>query len=628
MSDDGNATRSAFRPIAFENVRLNEAGVSCGTAISAIACGHDFCVCVDETNGLVFSWGNGRDGQLGQGGIKKSVPLPKLVESMTGHGVVDVSCGRNFVAVLTAAGTVWTWGDNRRGQLGRSHKSVVGRQVKSLASVCVSWVYCSHEDCFVICSDRSTMYSLPQAHSPKMKFGSVKTGTNANRSPGGGANRRAKSNGASTPLTSPDQCATQLGVLGPPTSQPDNKLSKYHKLGVQANRCWSDRGWGSAWAQFPVNAQTCTAFFEVRIRDIQGVKRGAKGRTGVVRVGWRCRNAHHELGGCKGSIGFGSTARKSWNGRFQDYGVCFDNEGDVVGCLLSRSGDGACLFMVNGRVQGIAYNLRECGLLSEPLFPAVACKLSEVEVNFGPDFLYPFESAAVLPLSLGEAMCTSKATARVQLHQEEGDMDDSISKSLLWLPASSSGRQRGVHQPDSSSPNNEDQQSYSEWVHETMSGDLAPSLCDEFHAWQQQGDESRVRRAHKSRAASSHPKPKSSGPAPDRSSISQTLVDQIQAFACVCAEAGNAPMSMPMSTGMSKAERKFVHHEARRLGLSTISKGQGKSRHCVLLGPNTGCAPTQETMRSGVGSSYVMPHGHETVPNAPAMPEPEPEQAR
>ena len=206
-------------------------------------------------------------------------------------------------------------------------------------------------------------------------------------------------------------------------------------------------------------------------------------------------------------------------------------------------------------------------------------------------------------------------------------MDGSISKSLLWLPASSGGRQRGVHQPDISSASNEDQQSYSEWVHETMSGDLAPSLCDEFHAWEPQGDESRVRRARKSRAASSHPKPKSSSPAPDTSSISQTLVDQIQAFACVCAEAGDVPMTMPMSTGMSKAERKFVHHEARRLGLSTISKGQGKSRHCVLLGPNTGCAPTQETMLSVVGCSDVM-SGHESLPNALAMPEPEPEQAR
>ena len=227
----------------------------------------------------------------------------------------------------------------------------------------------------------------------------------------------------------------QLAVVGTPTFQPDNKLSRAHRLGIQANRCWSDRGWGSAWADIPFAPQTSTAFFEVRIRDVQGAERGTKGRPGVVRVGWRCRNAHHELGGCKKSVGFGSTAQISWNGRFQSYGMPFGNEGDIVGCLLSRAGDGGgVVYMVNGLVQGIAYNLRDCGLLSEPLFPAVACKLSEVEVNFGPDFQYPFafESTSVPPLSLGKPMCSNVATTREQLRQEEGDVVDSNSNGLRW----------------------------------------------------------------------------------------------------------------------------------------------------------------------------------------------------
>ena len=126
VSDDNpSSSMSGFLPIAFDDTRLNEADARCTTTISAIDCGHDFCVCVDETNDLVYSWGNGRDGQLGQGGNKRDMPFPKLVNSMSGHGVVDVSCGLNFTVVRTVDGMVWTWGDNRRGQLGRSHKSVV-----------------------------------------------------------------------------------------------------------------------------------------------------------------------------------------------------------------------------------------------------------------------------------------------------------------------------------------------------------------------------------------------------------------------------------------------------------------------------------------------------------------------
>lgn len=631
VSDDDNATstRSAFLPIGFENARLNEAGVSCETVVSAIDCGHDFCVCIDEANDCVFSWGNGRDGQLGLGGNKKDMPLPKLVESISGQGAVGVACGRNFAAIRTAAGNVWTWGDNRRGQLGRSHKSVVGRQVKSLAAVCVTWVYCNQEDCFAICSDRSTMYSSLQIQSPKMK-------AKVSRSPGTPGKRHSKSNGANTPFSA-EQCATQLAVVGTPICQPDNKLLRAHKLGMHANRCWSDRGWGSAWAQFPVDSQTGTSFFEVRIRDVQGAERGAKGCAGVVRVGWRCRNAHHELGGCKNSVGFGSTAQTSWNGRFQSYGEPFGNEGDVVGCLLSRAGDGGgVVFMVNGRVQGIAYNLRDCGLLSEPLFPAVACKLSEVEVNFGPDFQYPFafESDSVPPLSLGEAMCTNVATAREQLHQEKVDVGDSISQGLLWRPDSSNGRRPGVQSPASSELINEDQQSYSEWVHETMSGELAPSACDEFHAWQPQGDvnHGRNRRSRHSRAASSKPKAQPRQRVPDANSISQATVDQIRAFACACAEDSDVPMSMPMRTGMSKADRQFVHQEARRLGLSSVSKGQGKSRHCVLFGPVTDRATRRERTPSGAGCADMVAC-HKTMPDASEGPgaaegpEPEPEQA-
>ena len=84
--------------------------MTCDTTITDVDCGDDFVVAVDGTNGLVYSFGNGRDGQLGQGGEKKDRSLPKLVESMSGHGVVDVSCGRNFCCLRTAAGQIYTFG--------------------------------------------------------------------------------------------------------------------------------------------------------------------------------------------------------------------------------------------------------------------------------------------------------------------------------------------------------------------------------------------------------------------------------------------------------------------------------------------------------------------------------------
>lgn len=296
-------------------------------------------------------------------------------------------------------------------------------------------------------------------------------------------------------------------------------------------------------------------------------------------------------------------------GRFEEYGVPFGSEGDVIGCLLSRAGNGGgVLFMVNGVVQGIAYNLRDCGLLSEPLFACVACKLAEAEVNFGPIFEYPFESANnACPPSLGSPMAATTVKATDELHQTENV--DSSSKGLVWLPDSSSAKRPDANQTSTQIVGHE--QSYCEWVQETMSGDLAPPACDEFCALEPRGgaghrmstevidatrtthQHGRKRRSRKSRAASSRPKPNSVEQVAHKSSLPQTIVDRIHSFARACEDAC-APMSMPMPMGMQKVERQLVHQEAKRLGLSTISKGQGKSRHCVLLGQQSARARKNE----------------------------------
>jgi len=83
-------------------------------------------------------------------------------------------------------------------------------------------------------------------------------------------------------------------------------------------------------------------------------------------------------------------------------------------------------------------------------------------------------------------------------------------------------------------------------------------------------------------------------------------------------------MRMRMPMGMSKAERQFVHEEARRLGLSSVSKGQGKSRHCVLLRQHVvleadRCAQRQETALASFSTQGVL------EPELEPEPEPEPE---
>jgi alpha-tubulin suppressor-like RCC1 family protein len=87
-----------------------------GKGISQVALG-SFHTVVLSSGGEVYSWGCGRDGQLGHGDWG-SPRVPHLIKALQGKGVVSVACGEYHSAALTASGDVYTWGDGGDGQLG------------------------------------------------------------------------------------------------------------------------------------------------------------------------------------------------------------------------------------------------------------------------------------------------------------------------------------------------------------------------------------------------------------------------------------------------------------------------------------------------------------------------------
>ncbi|MCX7917751.1 MAG: hypothetical protein N2589_06480 [bacterium] len=71
-------------------------------------------------NGVVLTWGGNFSGQLGNLTYNDS-PFPVIVREKNGNifnGVIKVAAGWDFSVVLKKDGTVWTWGDNKCGQLG------------------------------------------------------------------------------------------------------------------------------------------------------------------------------------------------------------------------------------------------------------------------------------------------------------------------------------------------------------------------------------------------------------------------------------------------------------------------------------------------------------------------------
>jgi alpha-tubulin suppressor-like RCC1 family protein len=89
--------------------------------VSFIACGTQHSMAITN-KGEVYTWGNGRQGQLGTG-ISGYCPTPKLVEILQNKGVFTGACGEDFSAVISEIGEVYTWGSNECGKLGLGHVS-------------------------------------------------------------------------------------------------------------------------------------------------------------------------------------------------------------------------------------------------------------------------------------------------------------------------------------------------------------------------------------------------------------------------------------------------------------------------------------------------------------------------
>jgi hypothetical protein len=69
------------------------------------------------SNGSVWSWGDNDRGQLGNG-TRANSGVPRQVDVPRGVTFVRVSSGGYASYATDGSGRLWAWGDNRSGQLG------------------------------------------------------------------------------------------------------------------------------------------------------------------------------------------------------------------------------------------------------------------------------------------------------------------------------------------------------------------------------------------------------------------------------------------------------------------------------------------------------------------------------
>src|SRR5688500_631244 len=98
-------------------------------------------------DGLVKGWGYAAAGELGDGAPSVlSQPLPQSLPNLT--NVKQVGHSFTHAIALKDDGTVWTWGNNGKGQLGRAGATNVPIQVPGLSGV--TWVEAGNATSYAI----------------------------------------------------------------------------------------------------------------------------------------------------------------------------------------------------------------------------------------------------------------------------------------------------------------------------------------------------------------------------------------------------------------------------------------------------------------------------------------------
>ncbi len=102
-----NSTSDALTPMEISGNHTDIIAVSCGSEHTAIL----------KNNGTVFTFGNNEFGQLGRNNGNYDIPMEISGNDIS--GIIAVSCGANHTAILKNNGTVLTFGYNGDKQLGR-----------------------------------------------------------------------------------------------------------------------------------------------------------------------------------------------------------------------------------------------------------------------------------------------------------------------------------------------------------------------------------------------------------------------------------------------------------------------------------------------------------------------------
>uniref|UniRef100_A0A8C3LQ30 HECT-type E3 ubiquitin transferase n=1 Tax=Chrysolophus pictus TaxID=9089 RepID=A0A8C3LQ30_CHRPC len=89
--------------------------------IVAVSCGEAHTLALND-KGQVYAWGLAADGQLGLPGTEECIRVPRNIKSLSEIQIVQVACGYYHSLALSKGSEVFSWGQNKYGQLGLGYE--------------------------------------------------------------------------------------------------------------------------------------------------------------------------------------------------------------------------------------------------------------------------------------------------------------------------------------------------------------------------------------------------------------------------------------------------------------------------------------------------------------------------
>ena len=132
----------------------------------------------------------------------------------------------------------------------------------------------------------------------------------------------------------------------------------------------------------------------------------------LARVGWSAEGSSLTLGSDSKSFGYGGTAKKSHDDKYEDYGITY-SAGDIVHCLIDFDAK-EISFTVNGENQGVAYTIPP-GIRNSSFTPHVLTKSARLRLFFGDQKQSPPDGMSLVTFIYFDVLYFCTATLIISL---------------------------------------------------------------------------------------------------------------------------------------------------------------------------------------------------------------------